>query len=292
MQGTTARHYVEEQRSSGGAQETAGLGSSPGMLPESLTSHSGSLSFSLLICKSEVSTPCLAEQLLRAGDESEPSVTQSLRELIAFFTLTFFRAKEAVWPPRTSLTGMRLRWMDLTAIDRKLPKGSGPSSSVSFSLIRPLSVVPDTTVPTPCREDPGPVSPSAAQAGPNQGRKHHSVPQAWFSSLKCTHRDGVGVINLKLGRLLLPVAGARGEQVEEHLEQVEVLACDVGDLEYRAHPGGGAVWRQRKKGTPVVSTCLSREEQQEASGTAAVTEGAPATLSLASQAPPSPSSCA
>lgn len=63
--------------------------------------------------------------------------------------LTFFKAKEAVWPPRTSLTGILLRWMDLTAIGRKLPRGSGPSSRVSFSLIRPLSVVPDTTVPTP-----------------------------------------------------------------------------------------------------------------------------------------------
>ena len=281
MQGTTARHCVEEQ-SSGGRR--------PGFKSQyaPLTSHSGSLSLSFLICKSEVSTPCLAEQLLRAGDESEPSVTQSPRELAALSTLTFFSAKEAVWPPRTSLTGMRLRWMDLTAIDRKLPKGSGPSSSVSFSLIRPLSVVPDTTVPTPCREDPSPVSPSAAQAGPNSpGEAPLSAP-ALFGPLKRTHRDGVGVVNLKLGRLLLPVAGARGEQVEEHLEQVEVLTCDVGDLEYRAHPGGGAVWRQRKKGAPVVSACLSREEQQEASDAAAVTEGAPTTPSLASQAPPSP----
>lgn len=66
--------------------------------------------------------------------------------------LTFFKAKEAVWPPRTSLTGILLRWMDLTAIGRKLPRGSGPSSRVSFSLMRPLRVVPDTTVPTPCTE--------------------------------------------------------------------------------------------------------------------------------------------
>lgn len=73
------------------------------------------------------------------------------------------------------------------------------------------------------------------------------MPQPWFSPLKCTHRDGVGVINLKLGRLLLPVAGARGEQVEEHLEQVEVLACDVGDLEYRAHPGGGGVETEEER---------------------------------------------
>lgn len=83
VQGTTARHYVEEQRSSGGAQ-----GRRPGfqvpVCSPSLTSHSGSLSFSLLICKSEVSTPCLAEQLLRAGDESEPSVTQSLRGAYSF----------------------------------------------------------------------------------------------------------------------------------------------------------------------------------------------------------------
>lgn len=63
--------------------------------------------------------------------------------------LTFFRAKEAVCPPRTSLTGMRLRWMDLTAKGMKAPRGSGPRSSVSLRRINPRKVVPDTTVPTP-----------------------------------------------------------------------------------------------------------------------------------------------
>lgn len=62
---------------------------------------------------------------------------------------TFFRANEAVWPPLTSFTGIRLRWIDFTAIEMKLPKGSGPSSMVSFRRMSPRKVVPDTTVPTP-----------------------------------------------------------------------------------------------------------------------------------------------
>jgi hypothetical protein len=33
--------------------------------------------------------------------------------------LIFFKAKEAVWPLLTSVTGIRLRWMLLTAIDIK-----------------------------------------------------------------------------------------------------------------------------------------------------------------------------
>lgn len=65
---------------------------------------------------------------------------------------TFFRAKEAVWPPRTSFTGILFRWMDLTAMDMKLPRGSGPSSMVSFRRMSPRNVVPDTTVPTPCHK--------------------------------------------------------------------------------------------------------------------------------------------
>ena len=64
---------------------------------------------------------------------------------------TFFRAKDAVWPPRTSLTGILLRWMDLTAMGMKVPSGSGPKSSVSLSRIIPRNVVPETTVPTPCQ---------------------------------------------------------------------------------------------------------------------------------------------
>lgn len=66
---------------------------------------------------------------------------------------TFLRAKEAVWPPWTSLTGILLRWMDLTVMEVKVPSGSGPSSSVSLSWITPWRVVPDTTVPTPCQEE-------------------------------------------------------------------------------------------------------------------------------------------
>lgn len=65
---------------------------------------------------------------------------------------TFLRAKDAVWPPRTSLTGILLRWMDLTAIGMKVPSGSGPKSNVSLSRIIPRNVVPDTTVPTPYQE--------------------------------------------------------------------------------------------------------------------------------------------
>lgn len=62
---------------------------------------------------------------------------------------TFFSAKDAVCPPRTSLTGILLRWMDLTAMGMKMPRGSGPRSSVSLSRIIPRNVVPETTVPTP-----------------------------------------------------------------------------------------------------------------------------------------------
>jgi hypothetical protein len=64
--------------------------------------------------------------------------------------LTFFRAKDAVWPPLTSLTTMRFLWMLFTAIGMKCPSVSGPSKRVSFRRITPFKVVPDTTVPTPC----------------------------------------------------------------------------------------------------------------------------------------------
>lgn len=149
--------------------------------------------------------------------------------------LTFFSAKEAVWPPRTSLTGMRLRWIDLTAIDRKLPKGSGPSSRVSFSLIRPLSVVPDTTVPTPCQgEEPSLLCLSPPQTPSLPGAR--SVHAPCTAPPRGTHGYRVGVIYLELSRFFLPVAGAGGQEVEEHLEQVKVLTCDIGDLEYWAHP--------------------------------------------------------
>jgi len=64
--------------------------------------------------------------------------------------LTFLSENEAVCPPRTSSTGMRLRWMLLMTMGRNWPRASGPSSRVSLSRISPLRVVPDTTVPTPC----------------------------------------------------------------------------------------------------------------------------------------------
>lgn len=62
---------------------------------------------------------------------------------------TFLRAKDAVWPPLTSFTGILLRWIDLTTMGMKLPRGSGPSSMVSLRRMSPRRVVPDTTVPTP-----------------------------------------------------------------------------------------------------------------------------------------------
>lgn len=65
---------------------------------------------------------------------------------------TFFSANDAVCPPWTSLTGILLRWMDLTVMGMKTPSGSGPKSSVSLSRINPRNVVPETTVPTPCQE--------------------------------------------------------------------------------------------------------------------------------------------
>jgi len=69
-----------------------------------------------------------------------------------FFQQTFFRAKDAVCPPRTSLTGILLRCIDFTAIGMNVPSGSGPKSRVSLSRINPRNVVPETTVPTPCQQ--------------------------------------------------------------------------------------------------------------------------------------------
>lgn len=66
---------------------------------------------------------------------------------------TFFRENDAVCPPRTSLTGILLRWMDLTAMGSNEPIGSGPNSRMSFSRINPRNVVPETTVPTPCAKE-------------------------------------------------------------------------------------------------------------------------------------------
>lgn len=66
--------------------------------------------------------------------------------------LIFLRAKLAVCPALTSFTAMRFLWMLLTAIAWKWPNGSGPSIKVSFSLMTPFRVVPETTVPTPGTE--------------------------------------------------------------------------------------------------------------------------------------------
>lgn len=52
------------------------------------------------------------------------------------------------------------------------------------------------------------------------------------------YRYRVGVIYLKLRRLVISVGGPRGEQVEKHLEQVHVLTSYVGDLKDGAHPVG------------------------------------------------------
>ena len=62
---------------------------------------------------------------------------------------TFFKAKEALCPPLTSVTGNLFRWMLLTERGWKWPRGSGPKRSVSLQVIVPFIVVPDTTVPTP-----------------------------------------------------------------------------------------------------------------------------------------------
>lgn len=77
---------------------------------------------------------------------------------------TFFRAKDAVCPPWTSLTGILLRWMDLTAMGMKVPSGSGPRSSVSLRRIIPRNVVPETTVPTPCQQRDVTLRPTYASA--------------------------------------------------------------------------------------------------------------------------------
>ena len=65
---------------------------------------------------------------------------------------TFLSANDAVWPPRTSFTGIRFRWILFMAMGMNCPRGSGPRSRVSFIRIAPCKVVPEITVPTPCGE--------------------------------------------------------------------------------------------------------------------------------------------
>ncbi len=130
---------------------------------------------------------------------------------------TFFRAKEAVCPPRTSFTGILLRWMDLTVMERKAPKGSGPRSKVSLSRISPRNVVPDTTVPTPWTKKIGLLR-EGTHKYINWDRQH-------------AYGYWIGVVYLELGRLVVFEWAPGGEQVQEHLQQVHVFSCDVRDLE-------------------------------------------------------------
>ena len=53
------------------------------------------------------------------------------------------------------------------------------------------------------------------------------------------HRDGVSFINLELCRFVFVGAHAGGEEVEEGTEEVKVLPCHVGHLEYRTDPREG-----------------------------------------------------
>lgn len=143
--------------------------------------------------------------------------------------LTFFKAKEAVWPPRTSLTGILLRWMDLTAIGRKLPSGSGPSSKVSFSLIRPLSVVPDTTVPTPYARKQTPVtrviqphSQMSFRTSLPRDDTCFNLKQTVENCSKCQvpYRDRVSIIYLEFCWFFFPVTGPWRQEIKKHLQQV------------------------------------------------------------------------
>lgn len=65
---------------------------------------------------------------------------------------TFLRAKEAVWPLRTSFTGSLLRCIDLIAAGMKLPSELGPNMRISLTLMTPFIVNPETTVPTPFKK--------------------------------------------------------------------------------------------------------------------------------------------
>ena len=94
----------------------------------------------------------------------EDGITQVIKEQMSL--LTFFKAKEAVCPPRTSLTGIRFRWMLLMTIGTNWPTGSGPSRSESFSRIVPRIVVPETTVPTPGTEYESSIENSAGSSTP------------------------------------------------------------------------------------------------------------------------------
>jgi len=67
---------------------------------------------------------------------------QGNRPFLMVERLIFLRANEAVWPPATLATGMRLRWIDFTGTCMNRPHPSGPNCKVSFNLIKPLVQVP------------------------------------------------------------------------------------------------------------------------------------------------------
>ena len=64
---------------------------------------------------------------------------------------TFLSAKEAVCPPRTSVTGSLFRWTPRIETGMNSPMEVGPIRRTSFIWTTPCMHVPDTTVPTPCR---------------------------------------------------------------------------------------------------------------------------------------------
>lgn len=50
-----------------------------------------------------------------------------------------------------------------------------------------------------------------------------------------THRDWISVIYLKLRRLVIFKRRSGGQQVQEHLQEIHVLPCDIRNLENWAH---------------------------------------------------------
>ena len=52
------------------------------------------------------------------------------------------------------------------------------------------------------------------------------------------HGNGVGLVDLELGRLVFVGVHASREEVEEATQQVQVLSRHVGHLEYGTDPAG------------------------------------------------------
>lgn len=142
---------------------------------------------------------------------------------------TFFRENDAVCPPRTSLTGILLRWMDLTAMGSNEPSGSGPNSRMSFSRINPRNVVPETTVPTPCAKERSKqlwsfkwkLDPVVTDLNlkPLFFLLLYTHTQFFLVSVNIiSYRYRVGVVDLEL-RGLVRLTGRPGrQQVQEHLQ--------------------------------------------------------------------------